>query len=230
MTLNSVPLVTIIVPCLNEREFIGACLDSVIANDYPKDRLEILVIDGMSDDGTRAIVEEYAQRHPSIRMVDNPDKIKPRALNIGIQEARGGIIIRMDAHALYEPDYISKSVHYLEEYDADNVGGIRMTLPRSSSRMARAIAHAISHPFAAGNATYRTGAKEIKWVGTVFGGCYRREVFDRIGLFNEALIRGQDREFNVRLRMFLLCQHAQTRTGLRDLGLFFSNLVLKVCR
>lgn len=194
------PSVSVIIPCLNERGFIGRCLDSIIANDHPKDKLEVLVVDGMSSDGTRSSVEQYAQRYPFIRMLDNPKKIKPRALNIGIQEAKGSIIIRMDAHAVYEPDYISKSVKYLHEYNADNVGGIRRTLAGGGSVIARAIAYSISHPFAAGNATFRTGSQTMKWVDTVFGGCYRKEVFEKIGLFDEALIRGQDREFNVRLR------------------------------
>ncbi len=192
--------VSIIIPCLNERKFIAGCLDSIVANDYPQESLEILVIDGMSEDGTRGILNDYVKRHAYIRVVDNPQKNKPRALNIGIEAARGDVIIRMDAHALYEPDYISKSVQYLDEYQADNVGGIRKTLPGGTSVLARAIAYSISHPFAVGNATYRTGSKTIRWVDTVFGGCYRRDVFDRIGMFDEALIRGQDREFNVRLR------------------------------
>lgn len=199
MSVNA-PRVTVIIPCLNEREFIGCCLDSIVANDYPKDKLEVLVVDGMSGDGTRAIVEEFTQRYSFVRMVNNPDKIKPRALNIGIQEAKGSIVIRKDAHTVYASDYISKSVKYLHEYDADNVGGVRKTLPGDESVLARAIAHSISHPFAAGNAIYRTGSKTVRWVDTVFGGCYHKKVFERIGLFDEALIRGQDREFNVRLQ------------------------------
>ncbi len=193
------PLVTIIIPCYNERRFIGQCLDSIIANDFPKEQLEVLVVDGMSSDGTRDIVAEYEQRYPFIRMLDNPSRIKPKALNLGIQAARGEIIIRMDAHAYYETGYIAKCVYYLEKYGADNVGGVRRTLPGSNTLWARAIARSISHPFAAGNATYRIGARDMKWVDTVFGGCYRRVLFDEIGLFNETLIRGQDREFNVRL-------------------------------
>ena len=191
--------VSVVIPCYNEVYFIKQCLNSIIDNDYPKSNLEILVIDGMSNDGTREIIQDYSNRSQSIRLVDNPDRIKPKALNIGIQESQGDIIIRMDAHSVYEPDYISKCVKYLEEYNADNVGGTRKTLPGSNTLLAKSIAHSISNPFAAGNATYRTGAKSVKWVDTVFGGCYRREIFEKIGMFDEALIRGQDREFNVRL-------------------------------
>lgn len=194
------PMVSVIIPCFNEQKFIGGCLETIVANDYPKDKLEVLVIDGMSTDQTRAILKEYAQKHSFIRMVDNPDRVKPKALNIGIQLAKGDIIIRMDAHAIYEPDYIFKSVKYLDEYNADNTGGVRKTLPGNNSVIARSIAYSISHPFAVGNATYRTGSKTIKWVDTVFGGCYRKETFEKMGLFNEVLTRGQDREFNVRLQ------------------------------
>jgi glycosyltransferase involved in cell wall biosynthesis len=193
------PLVSIIIPCYNEERYISHCLDSIISTNYSTDLLEIIIVDGMSNDNTREILTKYRRKYNFIKVVDNPQRIKPHALNLGIHSARGKTIIRMDAHATYEPDYITNSLKYLEEFKADNVGGIRKTVPGSDSRMARAIAHLISHPFAAGNATYRTGSGKVKWVDTVFGGCYRREVFDRIGFFNEALIRGQDREFNVRL-------------------------------
>lgn len=198
--MNSKPCVTIIIPCFNEKKYIANCLDSIISGDYPLTSLEILVVDGMSTDGTQILLNEYAQKYSIIQVINNPEKIKPRALNIGIQAAKGEIIIRMDAHALYEPDYVSKSVRYLNEYKADNVGGIRKTLPSASTIIAKAIAYSISHPFAVGNATYRTGSNKMKWVDTVFGGCYRKQIFKEIGLFNEALIRGQDREFNVRLQ------------------------------
>lgn len=197
---SSLPFVSIIIPCYNESRFIGQCLDSIVVNSYPKNRLEVIVVDGMSNDGTREIVREYERRYPFIRLLDNPLKIKPKALNLGIQGARGEVIIRMDAHAYYDPEYIPKSVRYLNERNADNVGGLRKTLPGNDTVLARAIAHSISHPFAAGNATYRTGANDMKWVDTVFGGCYRRKLFDEIGFFDERLIRGQDREFNVRLQ------------------------------
>ncbi|HIE26283.1 TPA: glycosyltransferase family 2 protein [Candidatus Poribacteria bacterium] len=197
---DQLAFISVIIPCYNEERFIGKCLDSIVANTYCKDRLEIIIVDGMSTDNTREIVAEFCHKYPFIRMIDNPDKIKPRALNIGIREAKGDIIIRMDAHAIYEPEYISKSVRYLDEWGADNVGGIRKTLAGNDSLSARAIAYAVSHPFAVGNATYRTGASKMKWVDTVFGGCYRRRIFDEIGFFNESLIRGQDREFNVRLK------------------------------
>lgn len=198
--MNTRPFVSIIIPCYNEEKYIAQCLDSVVAGDYPLDRMEVLVVDGRSTDRTRDILAAYSKQHPVVKLVDNPHRLKPHALNIGITRAAGDIVIRMDAHAVYKKSYVSRSVRYLNEYKADNVGGVRKTLPAGDSILAKSIAASISHPFAAGNAIYRTGAKSFKWVDTVFGGCYRRETFQKIGLFNETLVRGQDREFNIRLQ------------------------------
>ncbi|MFN3975395.1 MAG: glycosyltransferase, partial [Dehalococcoidia bacterium] len=119
---ETLPFVSAIVPCRNEERFIAACLDSLIANDYPKERLEILVVDGMSKDGTRRIVQTYAQRYPFILLLSNSKRIIPSAMNIGIGHARGDIILKVDAHSTYAPDYIRKCVTALQEYGADNVG------------------------------------------------------------------------------------------------------------
>lgn len=193
------PFLSIIIPCRNEEDFIGACLESILANNYPNDRLEVLIMDGMSEDRTRAIVSTYARQHSFIQLLDNHRKIKPVALNLGIGAAKGDLIMRMDAHARYAPDYISQCVYYLQSTTADNVGGIRKTEPQEKTLWGKAIAYSISHPLTAGNALYRTGAKSARWADTVFGGCYRREVFEKVGMFNEVLIRAQDREFNERL-------------------------------
>ncbi len=194
------PFVSVIVPCRNESKFIEKCLDSIIAQDYPKDKLEILVMDGMSEDGTREIIKNYSDKYSFIKLLDNPKKFAPSAMNIGIREAKGDIIIRMDAHNRYEKDYILKCVKYLQEYKLDNVGGICITLSGAETLVARSIALALSHPFGVGNAYFRIGSKEPKEVDTVPFGCYRRDVFERIGLFNENLIRNQDIEFNLRLK------------------------------
>ena len=190
---------SIVIPCRNEEKFIGKCIDSIAANDFPKDELEVIVVDGMSEDKTREIVRHYSMQYPFIKLIENRKKIVPSGLNIGIQEASGALIMRMDAHNIYAENYISKCVEYLNNYPADNVGGIWITLPGSDSAVAKAIALAVAHPFAAGNAYYRIGSKEPRYVDTVPFGCYRREVFDRIGLFDEELIRNQDDELNLRL-------------------------------
>ena len=198
--INYKPFVTVIIPCRNEEKFIDKCLDSIVANGYPKNRIEVLVVDGMSKDGTREIVEGYEECYSFIRLLDNPKKIVPAALNIGIKSANGEIIIRTDAHATYEKNYVSKCVKYLNEYNADNVGGIMITQPRNNTFMGKTTALALSHRFGVGNSVFRTGTKEPAWVDTVFGGCYRKEVFEKIGIFNEKLVRGQDMEFNLRLK------------------------------
>ena len=192
--------VSIIMPCRNEAGWIRKCLESVAANDFPKDHLELLVLDGMSDDGTPAIVEEFTAAHPWVRLLENPRKTAPAALNIGIAAARGKVIMRMDAHTEYSPDYISKLIHWLDKSGADNVGGLCITLPSADTSKARAIALGESHPFGVGNSLFRLGVSEPCWTETVPFGCYRRDVFDRIGFFDEELVRNQDIEFNLRLR------------------------------
>ncbi|MFA5374097.1 MAG: glycosyltransferase family 2 protein [Candidatus Omnitrophota bacterium] len=192
--------ISIIIPCRNEERFIAKCLDSVIAQEYPKDDLEVLVIDGMSQDGTKDIISRYSQKYPLIRLFNNPRRTTPFALNLGINNSKGEYIFWMSAHNTYEDDYLAKCVKYINEYQADNVGGIMVTLPRDNTLTAKVIAKVISDPFGVGNSTFRTGAGKPTWVDTVFGGCYRREVFKKIGLFNERLTRGQDMEFNLRLK------------------------------
>ncbi len=194
------PFVSIAIPCRNETAYIAGCLDSILASDYPRDRLEILVADGRSDDGTREILCRYAAEHPYITVLDNPQLSTPAALNVAIRSAAGSVVIRMDAHVIYPPDYVSQLVAALEETNADNVGGVLETVPADDTPTARAIAIGLSHPFGVGNSHFRTGTRgRRREVDTVPFGCYRRETFDRIGLFDEELIRNQDDEFNFRL-------------------------------
>jgi len=197
--MTSAPFVSIVIPCRNEVRYIGACLDSLIANHYPKERVEILVVDGMSEDGTRAVVREYAVGNAGIRLLDNPKQVTPAALNIGIRAARGDFIMRVDAHLVCPPHYLPRSIAALNESGADNVGGVLVTLPTDQTAVSRAIAAAMSHRFGVGNSYFRTGITKPRWVDTVPFGCYRRDVFSRVGLFDEELLRNQDDEFNLRL-------------------------------
>ena len=194
------PMISVIIPCRNERKCISVCLDSVVANTYPKDKLEVLVIDGMSEDGTRDILRTYTDRFNFVRMLENPKRQIPNALNIGIAHAKGDIVVRLDAHARYDVQYLAKSVEHLQDSSADNVGGVRKTEPQENTIIGKAIAYSVSSPFTAGDAYFRVGSSRPRWVDTVFGGCFRKEVFTRVGVFNEALERAEDKEFNQRLR------------------------------
>jgi glycosyltransferase involved in cell wall biosynthesis len=193
------PRVSIVIPCRNEAGYIARCLDSILACDYPLDQLEILVADGRSTDGTRELLTQYCAQHASVRLLDNARGTTPAGLNAAIQASSGAVIIRMDAHVLYPPDYISRLVRGLEETGADNVGGVLETVPADSTPMARAIALGMSHRFGVGDSHFRVGATERREVDTVPFGCFRREIFSRIGLFDEELIRNQDDEFNFRV-------------------------------
>lgn len=192
-------LVSIVIPCRDERPYMEACLASILASDYPRERLEVLVVDGMSDDGTRDIVAAVAARDPRVRLLDNPRGITPAALNIGIAAARGDVVMRMDAHCHYPRAYVSTLVAALAREGADNVGGVCRTLPGADTAMARAIAGAMSTRFGVGNSQFRVGVDRPTWTDTVPFGCYRRDVFARIGGFDEELVRNQDDEFNHRL-------------------------------
>src|SRR5256886_3349417 len=193
------PFVSIVVPCRNEAEYIGPMLDSMLANAYPRDRLEVLIVDGMSDDGTRAVITDYASRYPMIQLLDNPERTTPHALNLGIARARGRIIMRMDAHAAYPTNYIADLVDCMERTGADSVGASWRTQPGDTTIMARAIAAAVAHPFGMGNAQYRLGTTRERDVDTLQCGSYRRDVFERLGPFDEDLVRSQDSELTFRV-------------------------------
>lgn len=197
---NNLPFVSVVIPSKNEDKFIGLCLDSFINNDYPKDRLEILIVNGQSTDNTKKIAEIYVKKYPYFRVLENPRQITPAGLNVGIKASKGKIVIVASGHATYEKSYISKCVKYSIEHKADNVGGVTKNIPAKNTYIAKAIALSLSSVFGAGNSHFRTGVKDFKWVDAVFGCCYRREIFDKIGFYNEKFIRSQDMEFNLRLK------------------------------
>ncbi|MEM4218298.1 MAG: glycosyltransferase family 2 protein [Candidatus Methanomethylicaceae archaeon] len=191
------PVVSILIPMRNEERYIAQCLESILANDYPKDRLEILVIDGMSTDRSREIVQDYAKHYPFLRLLDNPKRIQSAALNIGIRESKGKIIIRMDAHTLYASDYIRRCVELLETTEAANVGGLQRAM--GTGYISNAIAIATTTPFGIGNAYFRYAEKEM-WVDTVYLGAWRKSTLEALGGFNEDWVVNEDYELNYRLR------------------------------
>lgn len=185
-----------VVPCRNERDGIEACLRSLLRQESPSGDFEIIVADGMSDDGTRDILKWLVAEHPQLHVIDNPGRIVSTGLNAAIRAARGNIIIRIDAHSVYALDYLQQCVAVLRETGADNVGG--PWIAKGKGLIGQAIAAAFQSPFAVGGArSHDPGYEGV--VDTVYLGCWPREVFDRIGLFDEELVRNQDDEFNLRL-------------------------------
>lgn len=194
---NGGPGVSIVIPCRNEVRYIEACLRDVLGFEDPPGGFEVIVADGMSNDGTRDIIARFAMEDRRVRMVDNPRRTTPCALNAGIRAACGEIIVRIDAHTSYPPDYLRQCVEVLRETGADNVGG--PWIARGDSYVQRAIAAAFGSPFAVGGARGHQVGYEGP-VDTVYLGCWRREVLEGIGLFDEDFIRNQDDELNFRLR------------------------------
>jgi len=192
--------VSAVIPCRNEANFIEPCLASVLANGYPPDRLEILVIDGLSNDGTREIVRKLSSENSQIRLIDNPECITPAALNIGISTATGEVVIRLDAHATYERGYIERCVDALARYDAGNSGGVWRILPRRQGVMARAVVRALTHRFGGAARYRRANTREPEFVDLVPFFCCRRETLQMVGPFNCHLLRHQDFEHSTRMR------------------------------
>ncbi len=190
---------TLIIACRNEVDIISACLDSVLHQDYPADLMEIFVIDGMSDDGTRKILEKYSKKYPNLKIIDNINKTQPYAFNMGIKASSGDYIFIMGAHNKYPRHYVSKCLRYAESYNTDNVGGRIEARTDKKDIISEAIIGSYTSPFGIGSATFRKNIKKPIYVDTVFGGCYKKEVFKKIGLYNETLKRSQDMELNLRL-------------------------------
>lgn len=188
--------ISMVVPCRNEAAGIAVALDSILAQDLAGFTWEILIADGMSDDGTRAILERYARAEPRIRVIDNPRRTVPAGLNAAIREARGAIVLRLDAHTSYAPDYVRRSVETLLETGAANVGGPARTRPHGY--WGGAIAAAYHSPLACGGARFHDPDYE-GWADTVPYGCWRKETLLELGLFDESLVRNQDDELNLRL-------------------------------
>ncbi len=194
---SDLPLVSAIVAMRNEEAFIEKCLNSLAEQDYPVELLEILVVDGRSTDRSREIVSAMQENMPNLRLLDNEKRISPVAFNIGIREARGEVLTIISAHSYLASDYVSRCVEYLAKTDADCVGGPIETIGETDT--ARAIALAMSSPFGVGDALFRYSGRE-QYVDTLAFGAYRRDVFQRVGLFDEELVGSEDDEFNYRLR------------------------------
>ncbi|TXG84760.1 MAG: glycosyltransferase family 2 protein [Thermomicrobiales bacterium] len=195
-TKNSPIEVSVIVPCRNEEETIADCVRSILQQEPVAGGMELIVADGLSTDNTREVLRQMARNDARLRVIDNPGQIVSSGLNAALGVARGAIIVRMDAHTLYAPDYIRQCITALQETGADNVGGPALTA--GEGYFQRAISAAYHSPFAVGGARFHNPDYE-GFVDTVPYGCWPCRVFSEIGLFDEELVRNQDDEFNLRL-------------------------------
>jgi glycosyltransferase involved in cell wall biosynthesis len=189
---------SVVVPIRNEEKYIATCLKSLLQQSVPCDSYEIIVVDGRSSDRSREIVAEIRRDFPNVYCLDNPAAIAPAAMNIGIRNARGQVIIRADGHNFYPHTYIENCIKYLDQTGADNVGGPWLTVPADATFGARLVAAILSNPFGVGGSRFRTSQAD-GFVETVPFGAFRRELFDRIGMYNEKLVRNQDNELNARI-------------------------------
>ncbi len=190
------PLVTIGIPCLNEERFIEKCVSDALQQDYPADRIEVVVADGGSTDRTRELLNELSAREPRMRWVDNPLKIQAAAMNEIIRSANGDVVVRLDAHCEYAKDYVSKCIAALEETGAMNAGGSQR--PRAENWFQKALCAAMESRLGVGGATYKDAAKS-GFVDTVFCGAFRREVFEQVGMYDPRAITNEDSELNQRI-------------------------------
>lgn len=199
------------------------CLRSVLEQDYPSTRFEILVADGGSNDGTRTILERLSREDARIRMIDNPERLQAPGMNAMIRQARGEIIIRMDVHCEYSPDYVRKCVAWLQRTGAENVGGAQRARPRTPFQ--RALCTALTSPLGVGGACYRSPDKE-GWVDTVFLGAFPRRVFETVGLYDPKAVTNEDADLNQRIlatggRVYLsreIVVHYEPRGSLKALA------------
>jgi glycosyltransferase involved in cell wall biosynthesis len=197
---EELPFVSIVMPVRNEADYIESNLTALLDQEYPADRIEVIVADGRSTDGTPEVVAAFAANHPSIRLIDNPGKIVSAGLNRAVGLARGEVIVRLDGHCEYPKDYVRKVVSLLERTGAANAGGV--LVPMGSSYVQRAICAAYSSPAGIGGAALRArpDSADVREVDAVHGGCWRRETLNAAGLFDEEMVRNQDDELSFRIR------------------------------
>jgi glycosyltransferase involved in cell wall biosynthesis len=201
---HDLPFVSVVIPCFNEQRFITKAL-TLLAEQYEKSSYEIIVVDGRSTDGTRRLIEEFKLSHPdlAVKILNNPARNIPCALNLGIAAARGSIIARMDAHACPTPGYVRRCVEVIEAGQAGVVGMPCQVRPGADTLTAKAIAFCVSHPFGIGDAKYRLreGGPIQEEVDTVAFACFKKELWAKLGGFNEELLTNEDYDFNYRVRL-----------------------------
>jgi glycosyltransferase involved in cell wall biosynthesis len=193
---HAMPFISVVIPMRNEAAWLDPCLGSVLAQDWPADRMEVLIVDGMSDDGSYESLLARSKADARLRVFRNPARIVPSSLNIAIEAARGDVIARVDAHTTLEPGYLRAGAEILARTGADNVGGPMVSI--GGGPVGDAIATAMRSRFGIG--AYFHFASDERDADTVYMGMWPRDVFRRVGLFDEELVRNQDDEFSYRIR------------------------------
>ena len=194
--MNPLPSVAIVMPVLNEEEHLESAIQRLLAQDYQGDMVIALAV-APSRDRTEVIAAELADRHPIVRVVANPSGKTPSALNAAIGATTSEVVVRVDGHALIPSDYIRIGVETLNRSGADNVGGIMAASGLTS--MQKAIAAAMTSKFGVGGAAFHVGGAEGEAL-TVYLGCFRRTALERVGGYDESMVRAQDWEMNHRIR------------------------------
>jgi succinoglycan biosynthesis protein ExoA len=193
--------VSVIVPCYNEEARIQTLLEAIYGQSYPISQIEVVIADGLSTDGTRAVIADFKSSHTDleIRVVDNTRRVIPSGLNRAIEAAGGIYIVRLDAHSIPCADYIQNCIQGLKDGRGDNIGGVWKIQPGAATWIAKSIASAVAHPIGAGDARYRIGGVAQE-VDTVPFGAFKKDLIQRIGMYDETLLSNEDYELNVRLR------------------------------
>ena len=195
---RNAPSVSVIMPVRNEQGFLGECLDAVFAQDYPHDRMEVIIADGESTDGTLKIIQEMQQRHPNLRVINNPGRIVATGLNEATAQAQGDIVIRVDGHCTIDRQYVRRCVERLHQHNADGVGGSIETVGLTPT--SKVIATAMSSRFGVGGSQFRTTQNKTVVADTIPFPAYTRSIIQQAGKYDEELVRNQDDEYNYRLR------------------------------
>lgn len=219
--------ISVIIPCRNEEKYIADCLTSFIDMEYPKELLEIIIVDGRSEDKTLEIVQKFQMRYPFIRVIDNHSLFVPQALNTGIRGAKSKFIMIASAHSSFEKNYISEIFNYLETLNCDGAGGVLSTDVKNKTKKTLSICKVLSNQFGVGNSKFRVGTRKPIPVDIVPFGIYKKSIFESVGFYNERLKRNQDMEFSKRMiekgnKIFLIPTAKSTyfaRETYRDLAL-----------
>lgn len=216
--MNNFPIVSIILPVQNESSYLARCLRAVLSQDYPLEKLEVIIADGMSTDATREIIHSLQSKHTNLRLIDNPRKAVPNALNLAFTESRGEIVVRVDGHCEIEKDYISRCVEFIQQNEVDGVGGYVETT--SHHAVGKVIALAMGSFFGVGGSAFRTKQDKTMTTDTIAFPAYTRSIIERAGPFDEEMICNEDDEYNHRLRKIgakiVLCQDIRSKYYCRN--------------